>query len=174
MGAGAAVGGGILSGAGIIAEGQAEARAAFRDAELKEIQADEVINRAKINIRLARLQGQRVAGEQAAAFAKGGVDVSGGSPLLAMEQTSMEISREVQSIAREAEFEARQLKRGAQISRESISDIKAASKLAAVGTVLGAAGKASKFAPKQRGGITKKPTTGNSAGGPLKDFRGHA
>jgi hypothetical protein len=144
--------GGVFSGLGAIAEGQGEARVAFRDAELKERQAEEILSRAQSNAAIARLSGQQLRGEQGAAFAKGGVDVGTGSPLLMMEQTNIEIEREVQSINREAQFEAEQLRRGAIVDKQQAQDIKVATRLKVVGTLFGSVSDASKF--KRRAGST--------------------
>ena len=148
MGAASAIAGGVLSAGAQIASAQQEAGAAHRDAQVKDLQADEVLSRAQINARLSILQGQKLKGDQVAAFAKGGVDVGGGSPLLMLEQTSMEITREVQSIARDAQFEASQLRRGAESSRQQAKDIQTAGKLAATATLFGAGAEASKFSPR--------------------------
>lgn len=127
---------GTLANAGSqIASANSRAEAARRDSFFKELQADEILSRARINKKRIARDGESFKSEQIAAFAGSGVDISG-SALLALEETNRRITEALFDADRESQFKADQLRRGADVSRDLASDIKSAGFFGALGTTL--------------------------------------
>lgn len=110
---------GAIAGVGLVGQfvaGQQEADALRAEARQRQIldnlQADEILERAKINVESVRRESDVLTGDQVSAFAKAGVDVSSGSPLLVLAQAQAEAQREIVNIEREARFDAAQIRRG--------------------------------------------------------------
>lgn len=120
---------------------QDQEAAAKAQAKLKKEQAQELLDRYEINAKSLKRLGQETAEAQKAAFAKGGVDVGTGAPLLMMEDTYSKIQRQINLEKRESEFKAKQLIRGADIEAKLAGDISDAQKLENLGVFLTGAAK---------------------------------
>lgn len=137
----------FLLGAGILLEGGSQvfsassrAHASEQDAILKNEQADEVIRRAGVRTELMQDQQRQLEGAQVTSAVSSGFTLQG-SPLLLMEASQKRINREIDEMNKDAQFQAEQLRRGADISSEMASDITTAGWIGAGGSVLGGASK---------------------------------
>jgi len=133
-----AVGAGIKA-VGSIKAGNAKKRQAERQAALQDQQAEETINRAETNVLALKRQREGLKGAQRSGFAKGGVELSG-SALEVLEDTNTQFDRDVVNTRRQAQFDADQIRRGAQITRAEGKAAKTAGILGAVGAGAGAIG----------------------------------
>lgn len=94
-----------------IKQGDAQADAARIKAQSDEAQAQEVEYRAGRNANLISEEGSQVMGEQAGAFAVGGVELSG-SALLTLQGTQARMNQDIYQTYHEARFRASQLRIG--------------------------------------------------------------
>ena len=111
---GAYVAGSALGIMGDINAANAESDAAEKDAAYKMIQAQETENRAKINMEITQEEGAVLQGEIGSAYAKAGVDVGSGSPLMVMAYEGYKTRRQMANIYSEARFRADMIRAGAQ------------------------------------------------------------
>lgn len=102
---------------------RAKERAARSEAESKRQQALDLIERFEINTDVLRRRGKQFKGEQIAAFVSGGVEISSGSPLLAMEQTNRNIARSIQLDRMELDAQVDAIRRGADLDDVIAKDI---------------------------------------------------
>jgi len=131
---GVAAGGTIFSAIGQQQAAEEQAQAAEADQLVKNIQATEISERARINDAEARRQAAEFKGVQLTAFARAGV--GGKSKLLLISQAQTRLKRERILAFRDASFRASQLRRGADISGQLASGTRAAGQIAAGGTLL--------------------------------------
>jgi hypothetical protein len=108
----------MVVGAGMQAYGQrqaarAQARAARDQAALKEAQAQEMLEKMRIQEERLNLQGEIFKAEQLTQYAASGVQVGTGATLLAMEDTNMKIYDGIEDMKRDTLFKVQQLRMGA-------------------------------------------------------------
>lgn len=130
-----AIGGGLLSAYGQIQAGKAQAAAASRNAAIKRLQAEELLQRAEINIGEVFREGRIMAGTQASSYAGAGVALDG-TPLLVIEETLARAAEEASLIRRDAEFSAKMLRLGADIEERQGKEMEQAAKWGAVGSLI--------------------------------------
>ena len=130
-----AIGGGLLSVYGQIQAGKAQAAAASRNAAIKRLQAEELLQRAEINIGEVFRESRIIAGTQASSYAAAGVGLDG-TPLLVIEETLARASEEAQLMRRDAQFQAKMLRMGADIEQRQGKDLRDASYISAAGSLL--------------------------------------
>lgn len=124
-----------MSAYGQIKAGKAQAAAARRNAEIKRMQANELLDRAEINIGEVFREGRIMAGNQASSYAAAGVGLDG-SPLMVIEQTLARASEEASLIRRDAEFSAKMLRLGADIEVRQGKEMERAAKWGAAGSLI--------------------------------------
>lgn len=125
---------------GIHEQSQAQARAARLDANLRDKQAKEVIERAQLNV-TALLQNEgHLVGTQVSQFAKSGIDVGGQAPLLVQAFTIQNSRRQIYNTLREAQFRANMIRAGASSQRDLAKDIIRSGQLSMFGTLFSRAG----------------------------------
>lgn len=140
--AGAAVVGSMIKAKGQRDSANAQAAAARAAGDAKKVQAKEILRRTKINVKRLREQGLGLQARQAAAFAASGVGGSTTTTLSMMNDTMNSIETQIKDMNMDAQFKARQLKKGASIDTTSAGQIAAAGRTAAVGSLIGGAGSA--------------------------------
>lgn len=129
------VGGGILSAWSQVESGRAQRKAAERNAALKRMQADELLERANINMGEVFREGRVMAGTQASSYAAAGVGLDG-TPLLVIEETLARASEEASLIRRDAEFQAKMLRLGADIEVQQGKSMEKAAYIGAAGNLI--------------------------------------
>lgn len=135
-----------IAGAGLQAYGQYksaqdQAWAARQQAKLKRAQANEIRERLALETKQIARKGENVKANQALAFAKGGVALGAGAPLIAMEDTNSKIADEIEFTRRDALFRATQIEQGAKYEEKAAGQYQTAGNIGAAGTLLGAAGR---------------------------------
>lgn len=143
--------GSLLSAWGAFAQGDAQANAANDAAKMREIEAQEVLERLNINRRSIFDQGSRFKVRQRQSIAAQG-RLSDDSTLSLLEDTNAQVSRELFNAEREAEFRAQGLRSEAGFARSRADELRNAGALEGVGTLLTAG-----FSAYQYGGLGKKP-----------------
>ncbi len=138
-GAGIATG---LAGSGISAYGQyeqsqAEGRALDANARRTQAAAADALRRGANEAGQARIEGTKVIGEQKAAIAAAGVDVSSGSAVDLMAETRRTSELDAKTIQNNAAREAWGLRMEADDMRRQAARVRKAGKYGAVGTILG-------------------------------------
>lgn len=136
-------------GAGMQAYGQYKssqdaAWAARQNAKLKRAQAQELLEKMKIQEQRIHAQGEEFKAKQLNEFASGGVQLGAGATLVALEDTNMKISQQASDMKRDSIFKANQIMMGADIEEVQADNTETAGKVAAFGTLLGGAGSAYK------------------------------
>ena len=126
--------GAALSIYGQIKGAEADAEAMRREAASRELEAQEILKRTKINQEIVQEEGDILMGNQATFMGMGGSMY--GSPLLTLARTAHGIAREKQNMQMESEFRAAQLRAGATVSRELAGERQQAGYLGAAGTAL--------------------------------------
>jgi hypothetical protein len=136
----------ILSAAGTAANiaGQlnagADAKAAGdANAHEAELAAQDAARRGRLDAGMARQEGERVAGQQKAAFGASGVDPSVGSPLSLMADTRVMSELDAQNIRFNAEQEAATYRRQGRNFQRAGERARTASQYGAAGAFLGGA-----------------------------------
>jgi hypothetical protein len=150
------IGSTLLGAAGAIQQGQATASSNGYTAQVQEMnatlsdrRAKDAIERGTIEEQRKRQQVAQIRGQQTAAMAANGVDVSFGSPLDTIVDTAVLGELDALTIRTNASREAYDLKvdgvnkrASASMSRAAASNAETGSYLSAAGTILGGAGKA--------------------------------
>lgn len=137
--AGATIASTLLQLEGNRREARAKEVAAQREADVKEAQANELLERFQINRKIMLRQSEEVKGAQRGAFAKGGVDVSSGSTLLALEETNRIVTESINLENMEVESQAAALRAGAIGDREFGESVRKSEKLQRAGILLSGA-----------------------------------
>lgn len=119
---------------GQIKGAEAEAEAMRREAASRELEAQEILKRARINQEIVQEEGDILMGNQQTFFSSSGTLI--GSPLMVLERTAHGIIREKQNMQIEADFKAAQLRSGANVARTLADERTQAGNIAAIGTVL--------------------------------------
>ena len=140
MGAGAIIAG-VIGAAGLTAtlignaeSAKAQEELAREDQEIKNLQADEIVIRSRLNdVELKRV-GDELTGRQLTGFARSGV--GGASTFLFMARAAKQVARERLLAERDANFRAGQLRRGADIAGQLGEDIGRAGRISTIGTLL--------------------------------------
>jgi predicted metal-dependent phosphoesterase TrpH len=132
------------AGAGLKAYGQwkaaeAQADAKREQAQLKMLQAGEVLKRNQIKNDLLEQEAIRFSGTQAASMAASGGGVSATSSAI-LEETARLAGEQAQRNSRAAEWEAFALNKEAESMMRSADQFETAGKLQAIGSLLGSAG----------------------------------
>lgn len=143
MAAGAAVAtaaGGLLGAIGQRAQNKAQEAQLRQDALSKRDQASEILNRAKMNAEFLRTSARSFQARQRGAFAKGGVDVGTGTPLLAMENTMAQTMNRIADESLAAEYQSRILNQAADNDVAAAEDVRDVRDLQFFGSLLGTAG----------------------------------
>lgn len=135
-----AAGGSLLGAAGQIQQGQAAARAAEYNADTLQMQASMIKEKAKVDARALRTQGIRELGSMRASYAASGVQLEG-SALDVLADSARRIKRDELTTKHQGVLEAKMKMRDAQQVRMEGRAAKRAGNMAAVGTLLGGAGK---------------------------------
>jgi len=117
---------------------QSDADLAARKAGLNRLEAQEIMERARINTKALQRQGALLEEKQKSAYARGGVDIKG-SPLQRLEQTRAQFGEEIAIMQREASFKAGQLEAQASIYADESAQYKQNAGLAAITKGLGGA-----------------------------------
>lgn len=133
-------GGTILEMAGNKKAARAKERAALAEAAMKRQMASDMLERFDINRKLTLVKGEQFKASQQAAFAKGGVDISSGATLIAMEDTNRGIQQHIDLERMEITAQANALIAGADIDTVLARDIKKASKFQNIGSFMSGAG----------------------------------
>lgn len=133
--------GAAIIGTLIVMQGQrdaarSEAAAASRNAQLKRLQALELLDRFDINARQLFQEGELFKADQELSFASRGVDISSGSALNVIHETNATVLREYALQKREAQFKAEQLMAGADIDQRLAGDIQSSASKQRLGTFL--------------------------------------
>lgn len=142
VGAGFAIGGpagAMIAGSAVSAYGQyqsakAQAKTAKNQADAKELEASKLLERAAINAQATERTGKEVEAQQISSFIASGVEIDG-TPLSVLEDTADKISRQIALDMEAAEFDAEQMRRGAQFTRESAKQMEKNALIGAIGTV---------------------------------------
>jgi hypothetical protein len=121
---------------------KSQTKALEAQARERELAATEVMERFELRADMARLDTRGLVASQKAAFAKGGVDVTTGTPLLAEEEANRLTERAIEMEEREATFQSSQLMREADAERAAAKDAKKAFKIQAVAKIVQAGGNA--------------------------------
>ncbi len=130
--------GSLVSTAGNYMAAKASARALAQNAEIALFQADEIGERAKINIGATKKEGYREIGKQLQAFTSSGIDSSSQQALAVMQDSARTISENIVNIQRESDFEQMMKRKEAESLKQQAKDMKKASKFQLIGGVLGA------------------------------------
>jgi hypothetical protein len=130
---------------GQIKGAEADAEAMRREAASRELEAQEILKRTKINQEIVQEEGDILMGNQQTFFSMGGTMV--GSPLMVLARTAHGIAREKRNMQMESEFRASQLRSGAAVSRDLADQRQSAGYLQATGTALTSAYGISSAAP---------------------------
>ena len=117
-------------------EAKAKARAAKKNAELKRLQALELLDRFEINSQALMAEGELLKDRQKVDLASRGIDIGSGSALSVIEETNALVARQLILDRKEAEFKAQQLRSGADMDVELAGDIRSAANIRSVGTFL--------------------------------------
>lgn len=140
----------MLAGTAISVYGQVKAAndkadAEQRAAELKRIESKEILDRAKINESVLGTEEIGAISNQIGGYAAGNVDVTTGSPLIAMEATHSYYQRELLNMQREAKFRSDQSLAGAASADTLSGEERSAGILNAAGSVITGASTAYKY-----------------------------
>lgn len=131
--------GAVASLIGSVSEADSRAGAAQKDAALKRMQADELLEREAINEALIREQSDMAEGEYATAFGATGREGAGIGGRLRIRNNT---ARTIANFRRDAEFKAKMLREGANIADSLASDAITAGYISGAGSLLQGAGKA--------------------------------
>jgi len=129
-----------LSAFGKYQQGQAEDVAYKYNARLLESDAITTREKAEYEAEKSKVETKRLIGEQTIRYAKAGVDISSGSPLMVLAATAAEGKEEEQMIRYTGDVEATKLRNQARMQRYYGSQAKKVGTLGALSTVLGSAG----------------------------------
>jgi len=121
--------------------GEAELAAAEGNARVRQIQAQELLERAKINSEQLRLKGKVFSEVQLSNFVRAGVELDSTSTITALTDTAKKVQQEIEFSEREAEFQANQLMLQGSIDLDLGRKKKKASDYAAIGSILGGGGR---------------------------------
>jgi len=143
--AGVTFAGSLLQAKGAMDAADSQAAAAKAQAAAKRGQAVELLKRARINRERTRLKGLSFQKEQMAGFAGGGVAITSGSTLAALNDTINKVEQNVEDQMQEASYKASMLMKGADIDAKLAGDIQEAGKWQAFGSVLAGGAMAAKM-----------------------------
>lgn len=166
IGAAMSVTGSLFETAGQIKGAKDAASQDLALAQAKGRQREQILKNAVRQERVLRIRGERTKGEQLAAFARGGVELSG-SPLLALEETMRDVEEEAFAIREGAEFQRSQLLAEEEILKRSAQNRMRAAKLGAAATLLTGIGQAGMMAGMGATKPTTDPKFGGGGGGPF-------
>lgn len=121
---------------GQVKEANDRADAEKQAAELKRIEAKEILDRAQVNSQELLKESDVFQSNQVGGYAAGNVDVTTGSPLIAMEQTHSFYQKQIANLNREAKFRSDQAIRSGASLDELASQTQQAGTVRAIGTVL--------------------------------------
>lgn len=131
----------IVAGAGMKAFGswqssKAKAKAARMQAKIKKAQAQEML--ARMNIQEGRMkeQGEVFKADQTTDYAAGGVQIGTGATLIALEDTNMKITQQIDDMKRDVTFKVNQLMMGAKMDKMEASSMSSAGAIMAGGSLL--------------------------------------
>ena len=136
------VAGTAISVYGQIGAAEEQANSAKQQGAIKDIEARETLERAKMNEVEILRESENFQTRQFSGFAAGNVDITTGTPLMVMESTSAFFRREIETVNREANFRAQQTKYEADSYRSSAESTKRAAMIGAIGGSLITAGSA--------------------------------
>jgi hypothetical protein len=128
----------LVVGAGIQAYGtykqsQAQAQALSEQSKAKKQEVKELQRRFAINQKALRLKGEEVKGEQLAAAAASGVDVTEGTPVTLLEDTEAKIIQQIEYEAQATSFTTEQAVRSADFTKAQAGRVSKAGTIAAFG-----------------------------------------
>lgn len=132
---------------------RAQAEAIRRQAELREIEAKEILQRAEINIDVVRDETTRLLGEQRSTYAAAGLRMEG-SPLDVATSTLNRAEEHIDNMRREAEFDANMVRIGARADRDLARSTESAGVFQDIGTIATLSARTLSFA--DRAGAFKK------------------
>lgn len=134
--AGLMLAGTVVNVFGQVKEANDRADAEQQAAELKRIESKEILDRAKINTQELLMESDTFQANQIGGYAAGNVDVTTGSPLIAMEQTHSFYQKQITNLNREAKFRAQQDMRAASSLDDLSGQTRQAGTVRAIGSVL--------------------------------------
>lgn len=130
------VAGSLIGAVGANKAAKAQAAAARAAAAAKQEQAVELLKRAKNNSLLQAEEGKVLQSNQIASYVKSGVSLDSGSTLAMMQNTASVVHSGIQKMLDDADFEANQLRKGADVDNRLAADIRSAGKFQVAGTLL--------------------------------------
>lgn len=127
---------------------RAKEKAVLEEANMKRVQANQMLERFELNAKVTRMKGREFQSTQISAFAKGGIDVGSGATLLALEDTNRSVQSYLDIQRTEVEDQAAALRAGATLDEVLAKDIRKAAKLTNTGLFLSGAGQSAAMAGK--------------------------
>lgn len=123
--AGMMVGGAALNMLASYRKSKEEEIAARKNAELQRLQADEVLDRARVNSDEVRNDAMRLIGEQRVAIAGTGASLEGSSmTLTSMQDAVSAMTKNIGFIQRDAQWKAKQIRMGADMSQTAADNLR--------------------------------------------------
>lgn len=121
---------------GQVKEANDRADAEKQAADLKRIESKEILDRAQINTQELLIESDVFQANQIGGYAAGNVDVTTGSPLIAMEQTHSFYQKQITNLNKEAKFRSEQALRSASSLDDLSGQTRQAGTVRAIGSVL--------------------------------------
>lgn len=134
-----------LVGAGVQAYGQyqsarSSAEAAKQNAKLQKAQAQQMLEKMKIEESRMQSQGAEFAAKQINSYGAGGVQIGTGASLLAMEDTNMKINQGINDMRRDTLFRVNQINVSSKFGLQQANEAKTAGAISAGSSLLEGAG----------------------------------
>jgi hypothetical protein len=131
------IGSAAVSAYGTYQQSQAQAKALREQSKAKKMEAREVQRRFEINRKALRMKGEEVKGEQLAAAAASGVDVTSGTPVTLLEDTEAKIIQQIEYETQATSFSTEQAIRSADFTKAQAGRVQTAGTIAAFGQLAG-------------------------------------
>lgn len=128
-----------ISAVGAYQSSRQQAAAHRADAQAREQQAASFMQRFELSTEFTRIDGQKFAKTQQAAFAKGGVALGSGVTVTAIQDTAFKIERKIEIDRMEAEAQRDAILAGASVSRQNAAGAEQAGTFRAIGFLAQAA-----------------------------------
>lgn len=136
--AGLSAASGIIGAIGSSKARKAQARAARRQARLKSIQAQKLIDNNRLNLLGMSIEGQQLQSQQTVSYAKSGVDIGSGSALEVLADTQAQVFANQYLSSEEAKFNAQQIRIEGQVLNSQAKSLRRQGTFEAVGQLFGA------------------------------------
>jgi len=123
--AGMMVGGAALNMLASYRKSKEEEKAALMNARLQRLQADEVLDRARVSSEEVRNDAMRLIGDQRTAIAGSGASLEGSSmTLTSMQDAVSAMTKNIGFIQRDAQWKAKQIRMGADMSQTAADNLR--------------------------------------------------